>query len=279
MFNIIIACFMGFIGLFSNVLLPHTMTIHPIAACEALLEVLPSGFAGSVAVVHNWSYSLFYCFSELWGDVCLSLLFWSLANEITSLKDAAVIYPLFGIGANVAQVCAGQVLKAAGMGAEATGYVPQMQALCTLVLGLGALVIFLHEVVCKRMSVASHKKDDGQSAGGPDLNEGENKRQNNFKRLSMNITASGKASSHSVEMRISQSASSDDGMSGAPVIETPAQEYQHQPMKKQSHKDAQKRGMSFREALRCASARYMVSFHTCFVVHFPCCTLSVWVHS
>jgi ATP/ADP translocase len=26
--------------------------------------------------------------SELWGDVCLGLLFWGLANDITSLEDA-----------------------------------------------------------------------------------------------------------------------------------------------------------------------------------------------
>ena len=36
--------------------------------------------------------------SELWGDVVLSLLFWGVANETTSLQDAPLMYPLFGIG-------------------------------------------------------------------------------------------------------------------------------------------------------------------------------------
>eukprot|EP00775_Hariotina_reticulata_P001387 gene1387-1727_t len=49
--------------------------------------------------------------SELWGDVCMGLLFWGLANEITSLSDAATLYPLFGLGANLAQAIAGLVLK------------------------------------------------------------------------------------------------------------------------------------------------------------------------
>lgn len=43
----------------------------------------------------------FYCSAELWGDVVLSLLFWGLANEMTTMEEAPTLYPLFGIGANV----------------------------------------------------------------------------------------------------------------------------------------------------------------------------------
>ena len=59
-------------------------------------------------MVRNWAFTLFYCCSELWGDVALSLLFWGLANETTSLRDAPVLYPLFGVGANGAQTLAGK---------------------------------------------------------------------------------------------------------------------------------------------------------------------------
>jgi hypothetical protein len=41
----------------------------------------------------------------------MGLLFWGLANEITNLSDAATLYPLFGLGANLAQALAGLVLK------------------------------------------------------------------------------------------------------------------------------------------------------------------------
>ncbi len=39
------------------------------------------------------------------------LLYCRLANEITNLSDAATLYPLFGLGANLAQALAGLVLK------------------------------------------------------------------------------------------------------------------------------------------------------------------------
>jgi len=78
---------------------------------------LPTGLAGGVGMIRNWTFTLFYCMSELWGDVVLSLLFWGLANETTALKDASLLYPLFGIGANVGQVrsCIGRVLVAQGI--------------------------------------------------------------------------------------------------------------------------------------------------------------------
>jgi AAA family ATP:ADP antiporter len=57
-----------------------------------------------VCMVQNWTFTLFYIAAELWGDVGLSLLFWGLANEITTHDEAPVIYPLFGVGANIAQV-------------------------------------------------------------------------------------------------------------------------------------------------------------------------------
>ena len=36
--------------------------------------------------VRNWMFTLFYVAAEMWGDVVLSLLFWGLANEMTSIR-------------------------------------------------------------------------------------------------------------------------------------------------------------------------------------------------
>lgn len=81
---------------------PQTLHLHGVA--DGLASWLPSGLAGGVGMVRNWLFTIFYCMSELWGDVVLSLLFWGLANETTALHDASLLYPLFGIGANIGQV-------------------------------------------------------------------------------------------------------------------------------------------------------------------------------
>ena len=42
------------------------------------------------AVIEYWTFSLFYCASELWGSVVISVLFWSLANEVCTIAEAKV---------------------------------------------------------------------------------------------------------------------------------------------------------------------------------------------
>jgi hypothetical protein len=37
-------------------------------------------------VVSNWTYSLFFCFAELWGSVVISVLFWWAACKCLSLR-------------------------------------------------------------------------------------------------------------------------------------------------------------------------------------------------
>jgi hypothetical protein len=99
-------------------------------------------------MVRNWTYTLFFCAAELWGDVCMGLLFWGLANDTTSLQDAPLMYPIFGLGANVAQAAAGLVLKAttaarAG-GPGVSGFCREVQATMAVVLGMAALALAVH---------------------------------------------------------------------------------------------------------------------------------------
>lgn len=46
-----------------------------------LVQVLPSGLAGLVAMVRNWTFTVFFCVAELWGDVSLGLLFWCVQGK------------------------------------------------------------------------------------------------------------------------------------------------------------------------------------------------------
>ena len=79
-------------------------------------------------MVRNWSFTLFYCSAELWGDVVLSLLFWGLANELTDIEEAPMLYPLFGVGANVGQTLSGKMLSMfSGASARSLSQTQQLQ--------------------------------------------------------------------------------------------------------------------------------------------------------
>lgn len=147
--------FVGFFALFGAVLFPFQHVLHPSA--ESWINAIPTGLEGAVAMIQHWTYTLFYVFSELWGDVVLSLLFWGLANETTNVEEARIIYPLFGIGANFAQASAGRLLRwladhvKAGVGtSEADAWALQLKILMIVVVGCSCCIGVLHQYIRKR---------------------------------------------------------------------------------------------------------------------------------
>eukprot|EP00193_Tetraselmis_chui_P017386 CAMPEP_0177784230 /NCGR_PEP_ID=MMETSP0491_2-20121128/19569_1 /TAXON_ID=63592 /ORGANISM="Tetraselmis chuii, Strain PLY429" /LENGTH=651 /DNA_ID=CAMNT_0019304941 /DNA_START=222 /DNA_END=2178 /DNA_ORIENTATION=- len=103
----LLACYVFFV----TVLYPAAGVLHPVEAAARAAAALPAGLLGLVKVVENWTFSLFFCSAELWGTVVISLLFWSLANDVCSVDEAKTVYPLMGISANVALVVAGNYIK------------------------------------------------------------------------------------------------------------------------------------------------------------------------
>lgn len=110
LFYTTIVPFLVFFGLFAFFLYPNRDLLHPNASADYLQSILPEGLAGLVACYRNWTYSLFYILSELWGSVVLSLLFWGFANDITRVLEAKRFYSLFGLGANLALLFSGPAI-------------------------------------------------------------------------------------------------------------------------------------------------------------------------
>ena len=154
LFYFAVTFFMAFFALFTGVLYPLRDVLHPYELAAHLSTILPSGLAGGIAVFTNWTYSLFYVAGELWGDVVLSLLFWGLANEITRVSEAGIIYPLLGIGANVAQACSGLFMKFVTTQWHPTGVSPEnmwcakLRLFMTVVMLCGASIMVCHKYIC-----------------------------------------------------------------------------------------------------------------------------------
>jgi len=96
---------------FSFAVLPASQFLHPHGFFQAFASAVPVGLHGLLKIVENWTFSTFFCVAELWGAVVISILFWSLANDVCTVDEAKTIYPLMGISANVALVMAGNFIK------------------------------------------------------------------------------------------------------------------------------------------------------------------------
>ncbi len=107
-FYIMMSLFLGFFLLFTFVLFPAQDFFHPNALADKMQQVLPEGFKGLIAMFRNWTFTLFYVMSELWGTAILTVLFWGFANEVTKVDEAKRYYGLLMIGANIAGIISGQ---------------------------------------------------------------------------------------------------------------------------------------------------------------------------
>jgi AAA family ATP:ADP antiporter len=111
LFYTVLSPFLAFFGAFAWIIYPMRNVLHPTQFAAYLSGLLPAGFAAPIAVMQNWTYSLFYLLANMWGSVVVSLLFWGFANEVTTVNEAKKYYPLFGMFANIALVFSGQFVR------------------------------------------------------------------------------------------------------------------------------------------------------------------------
>ena len=147
---VMFSAFLLFFFVFAFFLYPMQDVLHPHASADYLQSVLPPGFKGFIAMYRNWTFTMFYVMSELWGNIVLFVLFWGYANQITQLGEAKRFYGILGMGANFSGIFAGQV--SAGFYREhvdpsfplgSTGWEQTMIILISLVLIAGLIAIGL----------------------------------------------------------------------------------------------------------------------------------------
>eukprot|EP00210_Caulerpa_lentillifera_P004625 g4411.t1 len=154
LFNIVIVSFGLILCLFCFVIYPNHQFLHLNALADSLTRILPTGLQGGIGMIRNWTFTLFYCLAELWGDVGLSLLFWGFANDITHLDHAPLLYPLFGIGANLAQMLGGLMLK---YYSASSCFAKTFKSLTLQMLACIGIILILHQWISSSTSSKESK--------------------------------------------------------------------------------------------------------------------------
>jgi AAA family ATP:ADP antiporter len=102
--------FLLFFGLFPYCIYPFVDSIHMSLETIQKYQTLYPNVKWIVPLVGNWTYTLFYILSELWGSAVLSLLFWQFANSITPVKEAKRFYGMFGFLGNFGLLFSGPMI-------------------------------------------------------------------------------------------------------------------------------------------------------------------------
>ncbi|MDR0631482.1 MAG: NTP/NDP exchange transporter [Holosporales bacterium] len=104
-FYALVIFFMSFFALFGFVLHPLGPVLHVSPeTIDAWRADIPNGLYWPVAAVANWSYSLYYIMSELWGSVAIGVLFWQFANATTKVNESKRFYAFYGLIGNIGLV-------------------------------------------------------------------------------------------------------------------------------------------------------------------------------
>ncbi len=135
-FNILVSSFLIFYALFTLILFPN-LAFFSLDKFAATMNVSYPTFKGLWEAIRYWPLSLFYINAEAWGTFCLSVIFWTFANEITSVKQSKRFYSFLAIGANFGLIVAGTFLKTFG---------DRYELMLWLVLILGILLLVVYNV-------------------------------------------------------------------------------------------------------------------------------------
>ena len=149
-FDLVIFLMIFLFIIFYLVIFPNHESFHMSAEQITELRKMHPHFQWFVPLVGYWAFVLFYILAELWSTMCVTIIFWSLANDITPVDKASKFYPLFILAGNVGVMFAYYVIKCITASSE--------QMLCSstakwhntinmampVIILVGFLVILLH---------------------------------------------------------------------------------------------------------------------------------------
>jgi AAA family ATP:ADP antiporter len=99
--------FLAFFASFAYIIYPFKDFLHMAPESITHYQAMYPGLHWIIPIIGNWTYSIFYILSELWGSAILSLLFWQFANAITPVIQAKRFYGMFGFLGNFGLLLSG----------------------------------------------------------------------------------------------------------------------------------------------------------------------------
>ena len=109
-FRYIICFFMIVDIVFAYIIFPNQNLYHPNPEVVSSLILEYPHAKWFLVMWGKWSFVVMYILGELWPVIVFNLLFWQLANKITSTEEAGRFYPTFSIFGQINCLIAGSII-------------------------------------------------------------------------------------------------------------------------------------------------------------------------
>lgn len=110
-YYVIVGTFIAFFLIFVTYLYPNAISIQPEVSFIKNLQELYPRFKYLFPLYGVWIYALFYIICELWGALCLNVLFWQMANDVIGPNEAKRFYPLLIFVSHISVVMLSMLMK------------------------------------------------------------------------------------------------------------------------------------------------------------------------
>lgn len=160
--------YIAFLATFAFVVYPQVDYLHMNQYYTQELITCYPYLKWYIALAANWSYVIFYVLSELWPNIFYSLLFWQLANRITTTEQAGRFYMLFSLFGNSALIFTGIIIMNSASNdsgiqqyfSTTKNNIVLIQTAIAVVLISAVLTLFLVRFICASYSISSNLQTD-----------------------------------------------------------------------------------------------------------------------
>lgn len=160
-FRYVVYFFLIYFFAFGFLIFPNIESLHVDKEVVDKYTLLFPNLKWFIVLISKWSIVSFYVMGELWPIIIFCLLFWQLANKITSIEEAKRFYPLFSLFGHMNLLFSGQIIVYfagnshilscifdGGCQSEAT-----IKSLTSVVLISGLIIILIHRFIEKQMRI------------------------------------------------------------------------------------------------------------------------------
>jgi ADP/ATP carrier protein family len=159
-FRWIVCTFLCFFSVFAFVIFPNASVFHPdpVVVQQIIMEYPHAKWF--VVIWSKWSFILFYVMGELWPIIVFSLLFWQLANKITTTNEAQRFYTFFGLFGQTNLLFSGYVIVYFASGSHIFNNLflsvndkteVMLKSLMIIVMISGAVLLAIHMFITERV--------------------------------------------------------------------------------------------------------------------------------
>lgn len=145
-FVIIVSSFIIFYLLFGYLIYPNaSKLILSEVSITKLVNSVPIFFRTVVTCFANLPFAVFYVFSELWGGLMISSLFWQFANRVTLKHEVTRFFGLYSLLSSIGTVLAGIIIMNYAQNLD----IKHVQVLMTVIIFSAFLILIMFSYVNK----------------------------------------------------------------------------------------------------------------------------------